>query len=247
MQSNSKAGRKPKVSREQIARSALSLGLENATIRSVAKNLRMSVPGLYHHVRTREDLLALAFEYATPFESKLDHLPSLGAFLEAYARKVYASFVEHPTMVSVVASGDYVHTGYPGHFDWFLVTAGEFGLTHEQAYAAMCHLVSATIGAAMIEAGDRAMEKQGHSPASAVLAYCAEIEGDGPLPACATIVQRPQLSEDRFASVQFVIDAIVRQYAALDERPTDETPQIAGAWSGISTASSAEGKKVPGH
>ena len=55
-----KLGRPPKVTREQIAEAALEIGLERATVRTVAEHLGMSVPGLYHHVGTREELVAMA-------------------------------------------------------------------------------------------------------------------------------------------------------------------------------------------
>src|SRR5664279_2563254 len=53
-------GRPPRITPAQIAEAALAIGLDQATIRNVADRLGMSVPGLYHHVRTREELLAMA-------------------------------------------------------------------------------------------------------------------------------------------------------------------------------------------
>ncbi len=58
-ESAKRLGRPPRVTAKQIAEAALAIGLEHATIRNVAARLDMSVPGLRHHVRTREDLVAM--------------------------------------------------------------------------------------------------------------------------------------------------------------------------------------------
>src|SRR5947199_8806750 len=59
-----RVGRPPTVTSAEIAEAALAVGLDRATVRSVAEHLGMSVPGLYHHVRTREELLAMAAAHA---------------------------------------------------------------------------------------------------------------------------------------------------------------------------------------
>src|SRR4051794_29007859 len=59
-----RVGRPARVTQRQIAEAALAIGLERATIRAVADHLGMSVPGLYYHVRSRDDLLRLAAEHS---------------------------------------------------------------------------------------------------------------------------------------------------------------------------------------
>jgi AcrR family transcriptional regulator len=90
-------GRPAGVTTAEIAEAALDLGLEKATIRNVAERLGMSVPGLYHHVRTREDLLAMAAAHSLgavelPPPEGLD----LGEWLTQYGRFVFDALVAQP-------------------------------------------------------------------------------------------------------------------------------------------------------
>jgi AcrR family transcriptional regulator len=55
-------GRPPRIDRAAIARAAGEIPLEELTLRSVAERLGVSVPGLYHYVSGREDLIRLAAE-----------------------------------------------------------------------------------------------------------------------------------------------------------------------------------------
>jgi len=57
-------GRPPRISRHDIAAAVLELGLDDLTMKRVADHLGVSVPGLYHYVKGRDDLLRLAAEHA---------------------------------------------------------------------------------------------------------------------------------------------------------------------------------------
>lgn len=57
-----KVGRPARISRTDIATAVLEIGLANASMKAVAERLGVSVPGLYHHVRNRRELLMLAAE-----------------------------------------------------------------------------------------------------------------------------------------------------------------------------------------
>src|SRR3954471_24589766 len=60
-----RVGRLARISRPAIAEAALELGLDDdLTMKRVADHLGVSVPGLYHWVRGRDDLLRLAAEHA---------------------------------------------------------------------------------------------------------------------------------------------------------------------------------------
>ena len=60
-----RAGRPARISRPAIAEAALELGLDDdLTMKRVADHLGVSVPGLYHWVKGRDDLLRLAAEQA---------------------------------------------------------------------------------------------------------------------------------------------------------------------------------------
>jgi AcrR family transcriptional regulator len=57
-----KVGRPPRISRSDIAAAVLEIGLADSSMKAVADHLGVSVPGLYHHVRNRRELLMLAAE-----------------------------------------------------------------------------------------------------------------------------------------------------------------------------------------
>jgi AcrR family transcriptional regulator len=60
--SGRRPGRPPRIDRAAIAEAAGQIPLEELTLRSVAERLGVSVPGLYHYVSGREDLIRLAAE-----------------------------------------------------------------------------------------------------------------------------------------------------------------------------------------
>ena len=69
-------GRPPSIDREAIAEAVFELGTANATMRRVAERLGVSLPGLYHHVKNKDELLRVAAQHA---QRRGRHLPS-GSF-----------------------------------------------------------------------------------------------------------------------------------------------------------------------
>ena len=59
-----KIGRPARIDRAMIARAAYEIGLDRVTMKAVADHLGVSVPGLYHHVQGRDDLMRLGAEYS---------------------------------------------------------------------------------------------------------------------------------------------------------------------------------------
>ncbi|OBA64259.1 TetR family transcriptional regulator [Mycobacterium sp. 1100029.7] len=57
-------GRPSSIDRQAIAEAVLELGTANATMRRVAERLGVSLPGLYHHVKNKDELLRVAAQYA---------------------------------------------------------------------------------------------------------------------------------------------------------------------------------------
>src|SRR4029077_19260008 len=92
-----RVGRPPRVTTDQIAEAALEIGLDHATVRTVAEHLGMSVPGLRYYVRTREELLAMAAPQgrgALPLPG--DHGQPWTEWLVDYSRFVYDALVAQP-------------------------------------------------------------------------------------------------------------------------------------------------------
>lgn len=87
----------PAISRDDIVDAALEHGLAHVTMRDVAERLGVSVQGLYHYVRTREDLLGAA---AARLVGRVE-LPEPGdrpwpEWLRAVARSIRETLREHP-------------------------------------------------------------------------------------------------------------------------------------------------------
>lgn len=59
-----KRGRPSRISREAIARAALEIGVEKATIQAIAAHLQVDHSSLYHHVEGRNDVICMAAELA---------------------------------------------------------------------------------------------------------------------------------------------------------------------------------------
>src|SRR5215469_9115022 len=99
-------GRPPKVTTAQIADAALAIGLDRATVRNVADHLGMSVPGLYHHVRSREELLAMAAAHSLgALDLPEDRGQPWDEWLLDYARFVYDALVAEPQIIGQVIAG----------------------------------------------------------------------------------------------------------------------------------------------
>src|SRR5438552_4107401 len=101
-----RVGRPPKITTAQIAEAALAVGLDRATVRNVADYLAISVPGLYHHVRTREELLAVAAAHSLgELELPEDRGQDWTEWLLDYAQFVYDALLAQPEIIGQVIAG----------------------------------------------------------------------------------------------------------------------------------------------
>jgi AcrR family transcriptional regulator len=157
-------GRPPRITTAQIAEAALEIGLERATVRNVAAHLGMSVPGLYHHVRTREELLAIAAAHGlSELPLPEDDGQPWTTWLTEYARFVYDALVTQPEIIGQIVAGTIDTIRMAQHIERYFTVLAKHGFTVEEADAAYLQLTSAIIGAAVSEVGRRAMEAEGHS------------------------------------------------------------------------------------
>lgn len=161
MSVDSRIGRPPKVTPQDIADAALDVGLDKANIRSVAAALGMSVTGLYHHVRTREDLLDLVAGSAFG-EIASDAVKGEGfrATLVRYARSLFDLCSRHPEVIGIIYSGrGSVDPIVARTLEHVMRCGIDCGLAPKQVYEIFVRLISATVGAAAVDASDRAMRR----------------------------------------------------------------------------------------
>ena len=208
-----KVGRPARVSTADIAEAALAIGLDRATVRNVAERLGMSVPGLYHHVRTREELLAIAVAHTLgALELPEDRGQSLVAWLEEYARFVYDALVAQPEFVGQILAGTVDTLRLAQHLERFLSVVTSRGFTVARAYELYEHVTAAVAGAAASAVGRRAAASAGHD-AMGDLRLAAKAHGADEVPLVHRLVRsrngRGVREPDPFAMVRVVIEALV--------------------------------------
>ena len=151
-------GRPAGFSADDIVRAALGVGLERATIRSVAKALGMSPTGLYHHFRTREQLVNFVTDsvLADILMGAPDDESFEGQILY-YARRLYNFFADHPQAVtSMMAGHNFFTPRMIPVYEKLLSAAVKKGLGVAEAYEIWQSVNYAAIGAAATEATVRA-------------------------------------------------------------------------------------------
>ena len=93
-------GRPPRIDLAAIADAALAIGFDRVTMRRVAEHLGVSVPGLYHYVKGRDDLLRLAAERAlSRVELPEDHGQHWAEWLRSWARYIRGALKAQPELV----------------------------------------------------------------------------------------------------------------------------------------------------
>ena len=206
-------GRPPRITPAQIAEAALAIGLDRATVRNVADRLGMSVPGLYHHVRTREELLAMAAAHGlgeVPLpEDRGQHWT--GWMLE-YGRFVFDALVAQPEIVGQILAGTYNTIRLAQHLEGIFTVLTARGFTVEEADLIRRRLLDAVNGAAVSEIGRRAGVDGGH-PRLEDLRRAVQALGPTTVPLLAELVtsvdDAPE--DDPFDSVRLVVAAMAAE------------------------------------
>lgn len=95
-----KPGPSPRVTREDIARAALEIGLDAVTIKAVAAHLGMDHSSLYRHVKSRNEIIAAAADLAVV---KLDWRIAEGdwrALPEKLSDAIWSLYERHPGLAN---------------------------------------------------------------------------------------------------------------------------------------------------
>jgi len=206
-------GRPPRITPAQIAEAALAIGLDQATIRNVADRLGMSVPGLYHHVRTREELLAMAAAHSlgeVPLPEDRGQ-PWTDWMLE-YGRFVFDALVAQPEIVGQILSGTYNTIRLAQHLDGIFTVLTARGFTVDEADETRRRLTDAVNGAAVAEIGRRATIDDGH-PRLEDLRRAVQALGPTTVPLLAELVSTHDAADDDdpFDTVRLVVAAMAAE------------------------------------
>jgi AcrR family transcriptional regulator len=99
-------GRPPRIDRAAIAQAAGEIPLTDLSMRSVADRLGVSVPGLYHYVQGRDELLALAAEQSVRrLPLPVDRDQHWAAWLHEWAVYTRTAFVSDPGLLRQYTDG----------------------------------------------------------------------------------------------------------------------------------------------
>jgi AcrR family transcriptional regulator len=147
-----KIGRPARLDRQMIARAAHDIGLDHVTMKGVADKLGVSVPGLYHHVDGRDDLMRLAAEYsASQIQIPTDHDQHWTAWLLEWARYQHDAFTAQPELLSQFLNGTIGVDRMVTHLDAAIGLLMRHGFTAEEALDAYNLVSACAIGIAVGE------------------------------------------------------------------------------------------------
>lgn len=147
-----KIGRPARLDRQMIARAAHDIGLDHVTMKAVADRLGVSVPGLYHHVDGRDDLMRLAAEYsASRIRLPQDRNQHWTTWLLDWARYSHDAFVAQPELLSQFLNGAIGVDRMLVHLDAAIGLLMRHGFTAEEALDAYNLVSACAIGIAVGE------------------------------------------------------------------------------------------------
>ena len=106
MPPRTRRGRPARIDAASIADAALDIGIAEATMRDVADRLGVSLPGLYHHVKGRDDLIRLAATRAVALAVRpvYDGQP-WDRWLREWATFIRTVFGDEPELLTHYLSG----------------------------------------------------------------------------------------------------------------------------------------------
>lgn len=214
-------GRPPRIDLAAIADAALEIGFDDVTMRKVAERLGVSVPGLYHYVRGRDDLLRLAAERAlSRVELPEDHGQHWAEWLRSWARYIRGALTSQPELVEHFATGGLDDDRLLEVIGRALDVLVRDGFEPDAAMSAWEAVSSMALGAAIEDIRERAAVADGRPWATRVFAALARREPDE-LPALRAVAatghepDRDEGFEERLTTV--IVGIAVRNDLDVDD------------------------------
>jgi len=146
-ESTPRRGRPPRIDQHAITKAVLDIGAENVTMRRVADHLGVSLPGLYHHVKNRDELLRLAAQGAlTQSPPPLYQGEHWATWLRAYANYIRTVLAAEPALLEKFVSGAVRDEGEMEYIGAALDALGSQGLQPDDAIAVWAAMSALAIG-----------------------------------------------------------------------------------------------------
>jgi AcrR family transcriptional regulator len=147
-----KVGRPARLDRAMIAEAAHEVGLDRVTMKAVADRLGVSVPGLYHHVEGREDLMRLAAEYsASQIQVPVEAGQHWTEWLLEWAQYMHRAFVAQPELLNQFLHRAIGVERMVTHVDAMLALLLRHGFDPHEAMDAYVLVSQCALGAAVTE------------------------------------------------------------------------------------------------
>jgi AcrR family transcriptional regulator len=157
-----RVGRPPKLDRQMIAEAAHEIGLADLTMKSVADRLGVSVPGLYHHVGGKDDLLRLTAEYsAAHVELPRDRHQHWAVWLFEWAHYNRDAFLGQPELLKQYLEGAIGFDRTSEIYEQVLGLLTRDGFTIDEAVTAYTTISTYAIGAAVSTIREARAEAEG--------------------------------------------------------------------------------------
>jgi AcrR family transcriptional regulator len=151
-----KVGRPAQLTREQIVEAAHEIGIDNLTMKTVADHLGVSVPGLYHYVRGKDDLMRLAAELsAGRMELPKDHGQHWAVWLYEWAVYNRRAFMAQPGLLKQFLDGAIGADRQGAGIDTALGTLVKQGFTIREARTVYSVVSEFAVGAAVAAIRER--------------------------------------------------------------------------------------------
>jgi AcrR family transcriptional regulator len=130
------------------------IGLERASLRDVAAMLGVTTPGLYYHIRTRDDLLRLVLSRMTSqlFGEAPEDAVSFRHALTRFAHGLFCLLRDHPQLLPQIMGGHIPGEHVAAHSARLLAQADADHFGRADAMRIVEGVTAATIGAAVMEA-----------------------------------------------------------------------------------------------
>lgn len=147
-----------------IAEAVLEVGISNATMKSVAEHIGMSVPGLYHHVRNRRDLLLLAGDYSmSKMRLPNDRGQHWSEWLREWARYTRKAFLDEPQVFTQFMSGALKPVQMVDVIDNVQTILSRQGFTPLEAVTAWSTVSECALGSVVTTLRERTTSEAGHA------------------------------------------------------------------------------------
>lgn len=157
-----RVGRPPRVSVQAIIAAALQLGLEQVSLKQIARHLGVAPATLYRHVRNRNELLRLAaFELTLARRLPSGNTEHWSELATRYAETLFESFVAEPQLMNELLKGRLGPHAEIDLLDQFLAAVCQHGFSPDQGVRLFHSIGTLMLGAAAGAIGLQASRDSG--------------------------------------------------------------------------------------